>query len=312
MKRYTIAKPEHGSQAWLDVRWQTEDGFSRISASAAAAVHNEHDYMTAGDLAVELLADESPKPKPPNRAMDRGNRLEPVMIQWTCDLEEIVLTTPDEMYCYEDGDARMIATLDGIYEGIPFEIKTSKKRWTGELPRQWYWQGIQQSICVGSNVIEWRIFDSELELHQYTQRISSDEQQIHIEAVRNFLNSIDQGLTPEVAELSYKNVTDIYTKPNGSQAMLPEQAIHLIDLLEKAKKAKKYAEEQEDGIKAELASLMKDAEEGVYNGDIVVTWKPQTRVVFDTARFDSEHPALSEKYRKNTTFRVLKTKARRK
>jgi len=33
--------------------------------------------------------------------------------------------------------------------------------------------------------------------------------------------------------------------------------------------------------------------------------------VFDSSRFDKDHPVLSKKYRKDTEFRVLKTKVRR-
>jgi len=312
MNRYTINKPEHGSQEWLEVRWRNAEGLSRIAASSAAAVHNEHEYMTPGDLAVELLADEAPQPKPANAAMERGNRLEPVLIQWTSDLEDIVLLTPDIMYCFENGDARMIATLDAITsDGIPFEIKTTKKRWEGVLPRQWYWQGVQQSICAGTNQIEWRIFDSNLELHQYTQIITSDEQQIHISAVDEFLNLIEQGLVPEVAKLSYDNVSDLYNKSSSTQTILPPTAIEIVNQLEQAKKAKKELDELESKLKAELGLMMKEAEEGILNGDIVVTWKTQTRNVFDSSRFDKDHPVLSKKYRKDTEFRVLKTKVRR-
>ena len=312
MNRYTISKPPHGSREWLWVRWRNAEGLSRIAASSAAAVHNEHEYMTAGDLAVELLAEEAPQPKQANAAMERGNRLEPVLIQWTSDIEEIVLNTPDIMYCFENGDARMIATLDAISaDGVPFEIKTTKKRWDGVLPRQWYWQGVQQSICAGTNQIEWRIFDSDLELHQYTQVVTSDEQQIHITAVDEFLNLIEQGLVPEVARLSYENVSDLYNKPSGAQTMLPEGTLHLIEQLDKVKEAKKHLEDAESELKSQIGMLMKDAEEGILNGDIVVTWKMQTRNVFDSSRFDKEHPALSKKYRKDTNFRVLKTKVRR-
>jgi hypothetical protein len=310
--RYTINKPQHGSKEWLEVRWRDHNGLSRIAASSAAAVHGEHEYMTAGDLATELLAEEAPQPKQANAAMERGNRLEPVLIQWTADLEEIVLNTPDIMYCFENGDARMIATLDAISaDGMPFEIKTTKKRWDGVLPRQWYWQGVQQSICVGTNQIEWRIFDSDLELHQYTQIITSDEQQIHISAVDEFLNLIEQGLVPEVAKLSYDNVSNLYNKSSEMQTMLPPSAMEVINQLEKTKEAKKKLEEVENDLKAELGLMMKNSEEGILNGDIVVTWKTQTRNVFDSTRFDKEHPALSKKYRKDTSFRVLKTKVRR-
>jgi len=222
------------------------------------------------------------------------------------------LNTPDIMYCFENGDARMIATLDAISaDGMPFEIKTTKKRWDGVLPRQWYWQGVQQSICVGTNQIEWRIFDSDLELHQYTQIITSDEQQIHISAVDEFLNLIEQGLVPEVAKLSYDNVSNLYSKSSDMQTMLPPSAMEIINQLEKTKEAKRKLEEVENNLKAELGLMMKNSEEGILNGDIVVTWKTQTRNVFDSARFDKEHPALSKKYRKDTSFRVLKTKVRR-
>lgn len=310
--RYTISKPQHGSKEWLEVRWRDHNGLSRIAASSAAAVHGEHEYMTAGDLAVELLADEAPQPKQANAAMERGNRLEPVLIQWTADLEEIVLNTPDILYCFENGDARMIATLDAISaDGMPFEIKTTKKRWDGVLPRQWYWQGVQQSICVGTNQIEWRIFDSDLELHQYTQIITSDEQQIHISAVDEFLNLIEQGLVPEVAKLSYDNVSDLYNQSSSVQTILPPSAMEVINKLEQIKETKKQVEQVENDLKAELGLMMKNSEEGILNGDIVVTWKTQTRNVFDSARFDKEHPALSKKYRKDTSFRVLKTKVRR-
>jgi len=225
---------------------------------------------------------------------------------------EIVLNTPDIMYCFENGDARMIATLDAISaDGMPFEIKTTKKRWDGVLPRQWYWQGVQQCICAGTNQLEWRIFDSDLELHQYTQIITSDEQQIHISAVDEFLNLIEQGLVPEVAKLSYDNVSNLYNKSSEMQTMLPPSAMEVINQLEKTKEAKKKLEEVENNLKAELGLMMKNSEEGILNGDIVVTWKTQTRNVFDSARFDKEHPALSKKYRKDTSFRVLKTKVRR-
>ena len=128
--RYTFPKPTHGSQEWLNVRWKDEDGLSRISASVAAALHGQHPYTSMADLAVELLSPEPPTPSETNAAMDRGNRLEPVLVQWFADLEKVEVKTPEEMYAFEseDGKLRLIATLDGITpDGIPVEIKTSNK-----------------------------------------------------------------------------------------------------------------------------------------------------------------------------------------
>jgi predicted phage-related endonuclease len=87
--------------------------------------------------------------------------------------------------------------------------------------------------------------------------------------------------------------------------------LSIIEQLDKVKEAKKHLDNAEGELKSQLGLLMKEAEEGILNGDIVVTWKTQTRNVFDSSRFDKEHPALSKKYRKDTSFRVLKTKVRR-
>ena len=180
--RYVINKPEHGSQEWLDARWKDADNKARISASVAGAVHGENPFTSAADLAFELLAAQPPTPQNPTQAMDRGNRLEPLIMKWAADLEGIELQSPNEMYCYDDGRANLIATLDAIdAQGIPYEIKTSTRRWDGVLPRYWYWQGVQQSICSGADVIEWVIFDSSMQIHRHTQYVTSDEQQIHIQ-----------------------------------------------------------------------------------------------------------------------------------
>jgi hypothetical protein len=59
MQRYTVPKPPHGSQEWLNARWQGPNG-KRITASVAAAVHGEHRFTTPADLAAELLASSPP------------------------------------------------------------------------------------------------------------------------------------------------------------------------------------------------------------------------------------------------------------
>ena len=134
---YTVSKPTHGSEEWLKVRWKDEQGRARISASVASSIHGANKYTSLADLCTELLAKEPPKPKEINAAMDRGNRLEPVILEWFAELEGITVTTPDVMYafCTEDGAVRLIATLDGMTEdGTPVEVKTTTRKWDGKLP----------------------------------------------------------------------------------------------------------------------------------------------------------------------------------
>jgi len=103
MFRYTIEKPEHGSEEWLRVRWADKQGNRRVSASVAAAIHGTHPYTSSAALAGELLMESPPVPKPSNKDMERGNRMEPMLIDWAGDLENKKLVTPDVMYFYEEG-----------------------------------------------------------------------------------------------------------------------------------------------------------------------------------------------------------------
>ena len=311
---YTIEKPKHGSQDWLNVRWKDEDGLARISASVAAAVHGTHPYTSRADLCVELLAKTPPTPKPTNSAMDRGNRFEPVLLSWYADMEQIEVRTPDLMYAFatEDNAVRLIATLDGITpDGIPVEVKTSKKIWNGQLPDMWYWQGVQQAICTNTNKIEWVIFDSNLEFHRHTQVVTSDEKQKHIQACRDFLSAIDNDDMPEDILIDYHHAEQLNPKSEAKQVELPEGAGILFEQWATVKEHITTLEEHESKLKAQIGMFLGDAEEGTIDGNVVVTWKSQSRESFDTKRFESEHPALADKFRKTTSFRVMKAKGRK-
>ena len=306
---YTVSKPTHGSQEWLKVRWKDEQGRARISASVASSIHGANKYTSLADLCTELLAKEPPKPKEINAAMDRGNRLEPVILEWFAELEGIKVTTPDVMYafCTEDGAVRLIATLDGMTEdGTPVEVKTTTRKWDGKLPEMWYWQGVQQAICTGTNKIEWAVFDSAQELHRYTQTVTSDEMATHINACRAVLSCIDADDFPEWVMLDYKHAEELNPNSSTKSVELPDGSAILFEQLDKLKSMKSAVEEQESKLKAQIGMFLEDADTGTIDGKKVVTWKTQTRDSFDMKRFESEHPALVEKYRKQTTFRVMR------
>ena len=305
--RYTIQKPSHGSQEWLNVRWKDADGKARISASVAGAVHGENPFTSTSDLAFELLAAQPPTPKDPTQAMDRGNRLEPLIMNWAADLEGIELQSPEQMYCYDDGRANLIATLDAIdAQGIPYEIKTSTRRWDGVLPRYWYWQGVQQSICSGADIIEWVIFDSGMQIHRYTQYVTSDEQQIHIQACGQFLTHIHNGEIPPNAIPEYKHAESWYPESAFISAELPQETLAVIEWLEEVRERKKELEKKEDELKASIALLLGEADTGKINGETVVTWRSNKRSSIDTKQLQIDHPVLCEKYKKETSYRVMK------
>jgi hypothetical protein len=312
--RYTVNKPEHGSQEWLTARWKDEDGFARITASVASAIHGTNKYMTTADLAIELLAETPPTPRPTTAAMERGNRLEPTLIKWFADLEKIEVLTPDIMYAFntDDNSVRLLATLDGITpDGIPVEIKTYNRIWTGQLSGQWYWQGVQQAICCDSDRVEWAIFDGQLELHRHTQIVTSDEKQIHIDACSTFLSYIDNGLVPYDAQMSYENASQLNPSMDGV-AHLQESFLETLELLETARKMKSEGAAMEEAAKTSIAVALGGCEVGEVNGERVVTWKTSKKSSFDLSRFTAEHPALAELFQKQTEYRTIRTTKRSK
>lgn len=307
MKHYTINKPAHGSQEWLMVRWSDEEGRPRISASVAGAVHNQHRFTTPADLAIELLASEPPMPKEPNAAMVRGQKLEPVIMKWAGEMEGLALDEPQVMYAYEEEGVRLIATLDAVDpDGNVYEIKTINRRWDGDLPAYWYWQGVQQAICANVNKIEWVVFDSDMVIHRHTQTITSDEKQIHIQKCREFLAAIDEGIMPEIAHLEYRHASELYPDSEPKTITLSDEAHASLVMLGLIQAEMKALEEQESEYKAKVCMEMGENEFAEYNGNVVCSWKSASRKTFDSKKFEQDHPALASKYRKETTYRTFK------
>lgn len=297
----------------MAVRWKTANGEARVSASVAAALHNAHPYVTKTDLAVELLAPNPPEAKEANSAMKRGTTLEAPIRGWASELLGVTLSEPEQLFCYDEPGVRLIATLDSQDEtGRVYEQKTYNKIWRGELLPYWYWQGVHQAICADVPEITWVIFDSTLDLHFYTQKVSSDEKQVHIEAVRRFLACIDMGMMPDDAVLEYKHVTQMFPESVGGIDNVKELNNNALVLIERYLLAKEQiaaAEAAESLAKAELCAILGDSEYGVVNDNLVCTWKTSTRTSFDSKKFEKEHPALANKYKKESkyrTFRVTK------
>jgi hypothetical protein len=304
---YTVPKELHGGQPWLNQRFWNEKLEKRITGSQAAAIHGEHKYTTPADYAVELLADTPPVPKEQNDAMRRGTILEAPLMGWAGEILKETISEPSELYCYEEPGVRLLATMDGrSISGKFYELKTYNKRWTGQLSRTWYWQGVHQAICTGSHEINWIIFDSDLQLQFHTQTVSSDEKQIHIEAARKFLGFIDMGMMPDIADPTYDNAASLYPEGYGNTVVLGHEVYASLERLAQAREDKRQAELVEDLIKGELAMLLQDAEYGAIDGTQVVSWKNSKRTSFDTKKFEAEHPALAEKFRKTTTFRTMR------
>ncbi len=309
MRSWTqIEKEPHGSQAWLAQRWANELGEKRISASTAAAIYDRHPFTSPAQLAAELLRQTPPEPTQPNEAMERGNRLEATLLNWSNDRLNSNFITPDKLFCFDDKNARMIATLDGYDGSRILEIKTSTKEFNGELPDYWRIQGIHQAVCANADLVIWAIFDRSQTLTIHNQIVTSDEKELHIDAVSQWLSFIDMGMTPDGVSWTYQTIQNRHPQDDGGFIELGPHATDLIAQLKHVKSELKSYEAMEDGLKAELCEMIGDASTAVINGEQVATWKTATRSSLDTKALKEAHPDLVASYTKNIPVRSLRLK----
>ena len=310
LHRYRIPKPEHGGQVWLNTRFRDKHGNKRVSASAVAAIYGLHPFVKKDTYAAELLSDIPPTPIPPNPAMERGNRLEPLMIEWASDKLDIPFDTPEEMFaCDSEHGARMVATLDGFYEDENMrkvlEIKTTTRQWEGRLPDYWRIQGIQQAICADVDQIIWAVFDPSMILHIHLQTVTPAEQAEHISAVEQWLNAIELGMTPAGVEWSYETVQTRFAKSSNSTVELPSEIGDKIAQLRHVRNELASYREMEDKLKAEICELIGEADTATIGGRTVATWKSQTRETFDAKAFRVAYPELAQQFTKQVNTRTF-------
>jgi len=310
-RRYRITKEPHGSQAWLNQRYQDDQGNRRISASAAAAIYGLHPFVKQDQYAAELLSGVAPTPIQPNAAMETGNRLEDTIIQWAGDRLGIKFLTPEELFCYdEDNGCHLISTLDGWNEETKhiLEVKTTSREFSGTLPDYWKIQGIQQAICSHAERVTWAIFDNTLRLTLVEQDITAAEMEDHINASAQWLNSIELGMDPVGVVYTYETISTRYMQSIAEPVEIPKEAAELIAQLKHVKSELSSYKALEDKLKAELCDFIGPAETATINGNIVATWKGQKRQWFDAKQFQIENPDLSKQYTKTTSSRTLRLK----
>jgi predicted phage-related endonuclease len=306
--RYRIHKEPHGSQAWLNQRYMDEQGNRRISASAAAAIYGLHPFVKKDHYAAEQLSGVAPTPITPNAAMETGNRLEDTIIQWAGDRLGVDFETPKELFCYDtDKGCHLISTLDGWNEETRhiLEVKTTSREYSGTLPDYWRIQGITQYICADAKRVTWAVFDNTLRLTLVEQVITEEEVAEHIEAVTEWLNSVELGMTPSGVRWSYETIQTRYQRPVSRSVELPSETADLIQRLRHVRSELASYKQMEDELKAEVCELLGEADTAILNGVTVATWKGQKRESFDSKALRLAHPDLAKQYIKEVQTRTF-------
>ncbi len=285
-----------------------EQGNRRISASAAAAIYGLHPFVKKDHYAAEQLSGVAPTPITPNAAMETGNRLEDTIISWSGDRLGVEFETPKELFCYDtDKGCHLISTLDGWNEETRhiLEVKTTSREYSGTLPDYWRIQGITQYICADAKRVTWAIFDNTLRLTLVEQVITEEEVAEHIEAVTEWLNSVELGMTPSGVRWSYETIQTRYQRPVSRSVELPSETADLIQRLRHVRSELASYKQMEDELKAEVCELLGEADTAILNGVTVATWKGQKRESFDSKALRLAHPDLAKQYIKEVHTRTF-------
>jgi predicted phage-related endonuclease len=286
--RSTVPKPEDRDE-WLAVRRPY------FNASYAAALFDEHPYVTAGDVATIKLTG---KEQAQTRAMDRGRRLEDVIAKWWADEQGCEVYEPNKLYIA----GRVMATVDRLVDDggaeplMPVEIKTANIIAPEPLP---YWVIQCQAImlCTGARALALVWFDSTMDLR--SRMLAADEitQEAIADGAERFMAAIDLGMVPDWVGLSYANQLDLHPEARVPPVALDDAGFNAVMALRFVKSQRLAAEREEERIKAEIAGLLGEAEAGTFGGKEIVRWSNvKGRRDLDAKRLAAEHPDVAASY----------------
>lgn len=247
------------------------DRHGYFNASQVGALYDCHPHVSIADVVAEKLAPE-PLMGSETEAMERGTRLEPVLLEWFGDRLGVKVLTPDVLYA----NGRLLATLDGEPVGSDdewVEVKTTAERWDTPPPHV-YWQVVAQAAASGKHRCHVVWFDADLRLKTAVLTPPAEHVDDVLTRAEQFMAYIDLGLTPEGVVLSYEHVKAMHPAPElGRWVDLDDDDLAAVVRYEQCRQARLAAEKAEDVAKDAVANLLLDAEGARYDGQPVCTWR---------------------------------------
>lgn len=297
MSVQTIPKPEERA-AWLKAR------HPYFNASDAGCLYGVHPYRSLADVALDKLADE-PEDAGPTEAMERGNRLEPMLLEWFGDRHGMIVGTPQVLYT----NGRLMATLDGVPVGVEgewVEAKTTRQRWD-EIPEHVYWQVVAQAAASELERCHVVWIDADMAYKESVVVPQPEHVADVLERSAKFMDFIDLGMTPEGVEMTAEHLAKLYPSPvEGKYADIDHDAAALVREWEDARLRRLEAEKDEKALKDAVARLFDDAEGLRHDGRLIATWKATTRTSLDSKRLKEEQPELVEQYQRTVPVRTMR------
>lgn len=290
---YTIPLPEDwqgaGRLKWLEIRRPF------FNASEAGALFDCHPYRTLADVAVSKLAPEATDVR--SEAMDRGNRLEPVLLDKWADDHGVQVRPPECFYV----NGVVMATLDGEVVGSDTDAVEAKSSsdYLDDIPLYWRWQCIAQ--CVAKPSLErvhvvW--IDASLRFKFDVVEPTQAERDKLTEAADAFMSWISLGIVPEDGcELGYSHVKALFPADSGEVKELDADAVALLQAWAGVRQVRISAKNEEEDLRDDVARLFGKASELRYEGRPLASFRaPKPVRRFAERQFALDHPDLYSQY----------------
>lgn len=299
MTALTIPKPPDRLD-WLKAR----KGF--FNASDVPCLYDSHPHRDIADVVADKLAPEVVDGGQ-TEAMDRGVRLEPVMLEWLGDRLGVRVVTPDVLHV----NGCLMATLDGEPVGaddVWVEAKTTAERWDA-VPTHVYWQVAAQAAASGRRECHVVWIDSDLRFKTAVVVPHPEHVEDVLARAETFMAFIEMGMTPEGVQLTADHVLTMFPRPEvGTWVTLDDAGRDAIVAWEEARTERIAAEKREKALKGPVATLLSGAEGAKYQGLPIVTWRcNKDGEGFIVGEHEAGEPECHAKYTRTTKgARVLR------
>lgn len=247
-----------------------------------------------------------------NAATEWGNRLESVVADAFAEASGLGIEIPEKPIYLNDKYPRMHGTPDRLTSdnGV-LEIKTTgahnKHVWDDGVPPhvnaqlQHYLMILDRphgyvAVLIGGQDFRW-------------WRVEADEemQENIFSAVQSFWEDhIATGVPPQVSGEDELTVNKIYDTSNGETVEIDDDILELVGVRNNVADQIATLETEKKSLEATIKMWVGDNETVVCDGTKVLTWKEQSKTSFDVKAFEKDNPDLAEKYRKTSSYRVLR------
>lgn len=277
-----------------------------LGSSQSAAAVGADQYKSPYELWLEFTTGQVTADRAP---MEWGRRLEAVVLEKyaeTCDedIEYPCLPQVSTEYPW------MRATLDARRPSRITEIKTTKdpREWgepgTDEVPIRHLLQVHHQMVVTGYRKADIAVLIGGSDYRVYTVDYDAELAAMLIERERQFWQHVTDGTPPDIKTLRDANAR--WQKDVGTSVEATPPVLEAVFKLREVNEDIDRLEADRDALQVAIKTCMADASILTATGEVLATWKNQSRSTFNYQEFKATHPDLYKQFSTQQQTRVFR------